>query len=122
MIDIIQIDAILKSLNERIAPFHDRNCVISMLADDRRTRLLELIRVRGFAALPDLAEELQVSESTIRRDLDFLEESGTQGVGDPKDSAQHSLGQRIEESAFIGVHRRPIFMCRVKPILLRANH
>ncbi len=77
MIDILQIDAILKSPNERIAPFYDRNCVISMLADDRRTRLLELIRVRGFAALPDLAEELQVSESTIRRDLDFLEESGS---------------------------------------------
>lgn len=44
---------------------------------DRRTRLLELVRVRGFAALPDLAEELQVSESTIRRDLDFLEETGS---------------------------------------------
>jgi DeoR/GlpR family transcriptional regulator of sugar metabolism len=45
--------------------------------DDRRTRLLELIRQRGFAALPDLAGELQVSESTIRRDLDFLEQSGS---------------------------------------------
>jgi DeoR/GlpR family transcriptional regulator of sugar metabolism len=46
------------------------------LADERRSRLLELVRVRGFAALPDLAEELQVSESTIRRDLDYLEEAG----------------------------------------------
>ena len=44
--------------------------------DDRRTRLLELIRQRGFASLPALAEELAVSESTVRRDLDFLEESG----------------------------------------------
>lgn len=48
-----------------------------MLADDRRTRLLELVRIRGFASLPDLAEELQVSESTVRRDLDFLEETGS---------------------------------------------
>jgi DeoR/GlpR family transcriptional regulator of sugar metabolism len=32
--------------------------------------------VRGFAALPDLAGELDVSESTVRRDLDYLEESG----------------------------------------------
>jgi len=46
------------------------------LADDRRSRVLELIRLRGFASLPALAEELAVSESTIRRDLDFLEESG----------------------------------------------
>lgn len=47
-----------------------------MLAEERRNRLLELIRARGFAALPDLAEQLAVSESTVRRDLDFLEEAG----------------------------------------------
>jgi DeoR/GlpR family transcriptional regulator of sugar metabolism len=46
------------------------------LPDDRRSRLLELIRQRGFASLPALAEQLAVSESTVRRDLDFLEESG----------------------------------------------
>lgn len=46
------------------------------LAEDRRSRLLELIRLRSFAALPDLAQELQVSESTVRRDLDYLEEAG----------------------------------------------
>ncbi|MGH7193595.1 MAG: DeoR/GlpR family DNA-binding transcription regulator [Candidatus Saccharimonadales bacterium] len=45
--------------------------------EERRNRLLELVRVRGFAALPDLADALQVSESTVRRDLDYLEESGT---------------------------------------------
>ena len=48
----------------------------SSLADDRRSRLLELIRQRGFASLPALTEALEVSESTVRRDLDFLEESG----------------------------------------------
>src|SRR5438067_5513570 len=48
----------------------------STLTDDRRNRVLELIRQRGFASLPDLAETLEVSESTVRRDLDFLEESG----------------------------------------------
>ena len=45
--------------------------------DDRRSRLLELVRLRGFASLPDLAGELQVSESTVRRDLDYLEETGS---------------------------------------------
>ncbi len=46
------------------------------LTEERRSRLLELVRVRGFAALPDLADELEVSESTVRRDLDHLEELG----------------------------------------------
>src|SRR4051812_33287185 len=48
----------------------------NLLTDDRRSRVLELIRQRGFASLPALAEALAVSESTVRRDLDFLEESG----------------------------------------------
>ena len=48
-----------------------------MSTDDRRKQLLELVRKRGFASLPDLVDELQVSPSTIRRDLDYLEESGT---------------------------------------------
>jgi DeoR/GlpR family transcriptional regulator of sugar metabolism len=39
--------------------------------------LLELVRTRGFASLPELVEQLNVSESTVRRDLDFLEESGS---------------------------------------------
>ncbi|HID78062.1 MAG TPA: DeoR/GlpR transcriptional regulator [Planctomycetaceae bacterium] len=47
-----------------------------MLVEERRNRLLELVRVRRFASLPELAEELAVSESTIRRDLEQLEEQG----------------------------------------------
>jgi DeoR family transcriptional regulator, fructose operon transcriptional repressor len=48
-----------------------------MLAEQRRTRLLELVRVRRFASLPELVDELQVSESTVRRDLEYLEEQGS---------------------------------------------
>jgi DeoR family fructose operon transcriptional repressor len=47
-----------------------------MVPDERRNRVLELVRTRGFASLPDLAGQLQVSESTVRRDLDYLEEIG----------------------------------------------
>lgn len=47
-----------------------------MAADDRRDQLLELVRQHGFAALPDLAASLDVSESTVRRDLDALEKMG----------------------------------------------
>ena len=48
-----------------------------MLVEERRNRLLEMIRVRRFAALPELAKELDISESTVRRDLDLLEEQGS---------------------------------------------
>jgi DeoR/GlpR family transcriptional regulator of sugar metabolism len=47
-----------------------------MLAEERRTRLLELVRIRRFASLPELVEELAVSESTVRRDLEALEQQG----------------------------------------------
>ena len=49
---------------------------LAMVVQNRRDQLLERIRRRGFAALPDLAEALQVSESTVRRDLEYLEEMG----------------------------------------------
>ncbi len=42
-----------------------------MVAEDRRSRLLELVRREGFTSLPDLAE------STVRRNLAHLEQEGT---------------------------------------------
>ena len=47
-----------------------------MLVEQRRNELLELVRVRRFATLPELADELEVSESTVRRDLEHLELQG----------------------------------------------
>jgi DeoR family fructose operon transcriptional repressor len=47
-----------------------------MSAEARRDQLLEVIRIKRFASLPDLAQMLSVSESTVRRDVDQLEESG----------------------------------------------
>jgi DeoR family transcriptional regulator, fructose operon transcriptional repressor len=47
-----------------------------MLAVERRNRLLELVRAGRFASLPALAETLNVSESTVRRDLEYLENQG----------------------------------------------
>lgn len=46
------------------------------MVSNRRKRLLEIVRQQGFASLPDLAETLNVSESTVRRDLAHLEQSG----------------------------------------------
>lgn len=47
-----------------------------MLAEERRNRLLELVRTGRFASLPALAETLEVSESTVRRDVEYLETQG----------------------------------------------
>jgi DeoR family transcriptional regulator, fructose operon transcriptional repressor len=47
-----------------------------MLAEQRRSQLLELVRAQRFASLPELAKQLSASESTVRRDLDQLEEQG----------------------------------------------
>jgi DeoR/GlpR family transcriptional regulator of sugar metabolism len=48
-----------------------------MMAQERRNQLLELVRIRGFASYPELAEALAVSESTVRRDVEVLEEQGS---------------------------------------------
>jgi DeoR family transcriptional regulator, fructose operon transcriptional repressor len=50
---------------------------VPMLAEERRNRLLELVRSRRFASLPELVDDLGVSESTVRRDLEYLEEQGS---------------------------------------------
>jgi DeoR/GlpR family transcriptional regulator of sugar metabolism len=47
-----------------------------MQTQARRDRLVEIIRLSGFASLFNLAKEVKVSESTVRRDLDYLEETG----------------------------------------------
>lgn len=48
-----------------------------MLVEERRQRLLDVIGQKGFVSLADLAQIIQVSESTIRRDLDFWHQQGS---------------------------------------------
>ena len=48
-----------------------------MLVEERRQRVLDLISTRGFVGLADLAQTVAVSESTIRRDLDYWHQQGT---------------------------------------------
>ncbi|MGB7326067.1 MAG: DeoR/GlpR family DNA-binding transcription regulator [Rubripirellula sp.] len=47
-----------------------------MTSETRRERLREMVQARGFASLGELAASLEVSESTIRRDLEQLEKEG----------------------------------------------
>src|SRR6516165_2710125 len=48
-----------------------------MLPEPRRRRLMELISRQGYATLEELVRVLGVSESTIRRDLEVLDLSGS---------------------------------------------
>jgi DeoR family fructose operon transcriptional repressor len=47
-----------------------------VLAEKRRQKVLDLVAEKGFASLTDLAQQLGISESTIRRDLDFWDQQG----------------------------------------------
>ena len=47
-----------------------------MLAETRRRQLLDLMNRQGFATLDELVRALGVSESTIRRDLEALDNAG----------------------------------------------
>jgi DeoR family fructose operon transcriptional repressor len=48
----------------------------SMLIAERRRRILEHVRLRGYASFRDLAEVVGISESTVRRDLRALAADG----------------------------------------------
>lgn len=47
-----------------------------MLVEERRKQILELVKQRGFMTLADLARELETSESTVRRDLEYWHTQG----------------------------------------------
>jgi len=47
-----------------------------LITVERRQKVLEFIKKRGFVALTDLVRTLDVSESTLRRDLDYWDQRG----------------------------------------------
>ncbi len=47
-----------------------------MLVEERRKRVLDLVSHKGMMTLADLAGQIQVSESTIRRDLEHWDRQG----------------------------------------------
>lgn len=47
-----------------------------LVSEQRRGDLRRIVQTRGFASLAELAEQLSVSESTIRRDVELLERLG----------------------------------------------
>jgi DeoR/GlpR family transcriptional regulator of sugar metabolism len=49
---------------------------MSVLVEERRQRVLDLVRHRGFISLDDLSSAIEASDSTLRRDLDFWHQQG----------------------------------------------
>lgn len=47
-----------------------------MLLDERRANVLQIVENKGFVSLAELSEQVGVSESTIRRDLEYLDGIG----------------------------------------------
>lgn len=49
---------------------------MAILLDQRREEILQLIEQQGFVSIQELASRLKASESTLRRDLEFLDGLG----------------------------------------------
>ncbi len=83
-----------------------------MLVEERRQKLRSLVSTHGFASLQDLARAIDVSESTIRRDLEHLHQMGylrrTHGGaiwnqdGAPLPPPEERTGRQLEEKIQIG--------------------
>lgn len=79
--------------------------VASVILRERQNRIISALRVDGAASVRELAEALEVSESTIRRDLEILDRNGeltrTYGgaVLKPGTTVEEH-GQQAEEGSF----------------------
>jgi len=85
-----------------------------MLIVERQQRLLDLLKARQTASLDELSRELEVSSSTVRRDLESLEKDGSvrrthggavyrgearaNGVGPGASTPHPSLAMRMQEN------------------------
>jgi DeoR family transcriptional regulator, aga operon transcriptional repressor len=65
-----------------------------MLIDERRQHILELIQNRGRALVSDLSEQLNISQITIRKDLDYLQSKGVI-------QRSHGGALRVQSSALV---------------------
>jgi DeoR/GlpR family transcriptional regulator of sugar metabolism len=81
-----------------------------MLLDQRRDSILEIIESKGYISLQRLADEVGASESTVRRDLEYLDRIGqirrTRGgaayVGESLTGFDDRRGRATEQKQQIG--------------------
>ena len=77
-----------------------------MLVTERRERILALTRDRGTASIVELAATLQVSEMTVRRDIDQLAEEGA--VERSRGGVRARGNQRLVPAPATSAERRAI--------------
>ena len=79
-----------------------------MLTDERKQRILQLLEQHAIVKSQDLMLTLDVSESTIRRDLQELEDEGflERIHGGAKKSQKLSFEQAMSEKTFKNVHEK----------------
>lgn len=83
---------------------------MAMLLDQRRQEILNVVENEGFVALQQLTDRVGVSESTIRRDLEYLERIGqirrTRGgaayVGESLTTLDERAVQSLAEKQAVG--------------------
>lgn len=83
---------------------------MTMLLDQRRQEILNLVESGGFVSLQQLTDRAGVSESTVRRDLEYLEKIGqirrTRGgaayVGESLTALDVRAGQAFPEKQAVG--------------------
>src|SRR5262245_34653915 len=83
----------------------------AVLVEERRQRVLDLVSPRGFVALSDLASQVEVSESTVRRDLAYWHQQGALprprggaiflGAGTPLPALEERATRQLEEKRAI---------------------
>jgi DeoR/GlpR family transcriptional regulator of sugar metabolism len=76
-----------------------------MLIAERRRRILEHVRLRGYASFRDLADVVGISESTVRRDLRVMVADGL--LGATRGGAAHVAGG-VPDQAHGGSEADPV--------------
>lgn len=74
-----------------------------MILDERRERILEVVEENGFVSLHDLSKRFGASESTLRRDLEYLDTLGqvrrTRGGAAYVGDSMTSFSERLTENS-----------------------
>lgn len=81
-----------------------------MLLDQRRGSIRDFIETKGFVSLHEIAESIGVSESTVRRDLEYLDRTGqirrtrggAAGVGEGLPAFDERENQSLTEKQRVG--------------------
>src|SRR5947209_20154288 len=88
-----------------------------MLIAERQSRLRDLLSRRGMADLDTIAAELNVSQSTVRRDIEALEQGG---VVERTHGGVIWIGDRAANTRPYAFHQRMSYRVEAKRQIARA--